>query len=120
MQKELEFTCIRCPMGCRVKIAIDEKGDITDMTGHQCKEGKKHAESEYRNPVRVLTATVLVEGNTRRTLPVRTDKPIPKGKLKEAMRALAEVRVKPPVKMGQAIVSNILNTGADLVAAGSI
>ena len=120
MQKSLEFACIGCPLGCRVKLTVDERGDITDMTGHRCKEGKKYAESEYRNPVRVLTATVLTEGSTIRLLPVRTNKPILKGRLIEAMRVLADMRVKPPVKRGQAIVSNILNTGTDLVATNEL
>jgi CxxC motif-containing protein len=32
------------------------------------------------------------------------------------MKSLANTKVKPPVKMGQVIVANILGTGADLVA----
>ena len=116
MQKEHEFICIGCPKGCPVRLVADDKGEIIDVTNYECKVGKEYVQNEYKNPVRVLTGTVLTEGSQRLTLPFRTSKPIPKGKLTEAMRALAEVRAKPPVKMGQVIVSNILDSGADIVA----
>ena len=116
MKRSLDFTCIGCPMGCQVTIVVDEKGNIDKVTGHECKDGKKFVQSEYANPVRVLTTTVLVEGSKRRTLPVRTSKPIPKERLREVMSALARIRVKPPVKMGQTIISNVLNTGGDVIA----
>lgn len=116
MKRELEFICIGCPMGCQVTVIVDESGDIAKVTGHGCKEGKEYVQSEYRNPVRVLTTTVLVESSKRSTLPVRTNRPIPKASLQEAMLVLAQVKVKPPLKTGQTIVPNILNTGADVVA----
>lgn len=116
MQKELDLICICCPKGCHLNLTVDESNLLTEVNGHWCKEGKEFAEREYRNPVRVLTATILTEAQKRRTLPVRTNKPIHKGKLLEAMSILAEVRIKPPVKMGQTIVLNILNTGADVIA----
>lgn len=115
MQKEQELICIVCPLGCRVRLTID-KGNIVDATGNECKKGREYAENECMNPVRVLTGTILTESSKRRTLPVRTNKPIPKGKLIETYRSLAGVRVKPPVKAGQAIIRNILNVGADVVA----
>jgi CxxC motif-containing protein len=116
MKKELEFICIGCPMGCQVTVIVDESGDVAKVKGHGCKEGKEYVQSEYKNPVRVLTTTVLVEGSKRRTLPVRTNRPIPKASLQEAMLVLAQVKAKPPLKTGQTIVPNILNTGADVVA----
>lgn len=116
MQKEQQLICIVCPLGCRVKLTIDKEGNIVDVTGSECKKGKEYAENECINPVRVLIGTVSTEGSKHRTLPVRTNNPIPKGKLLEAYRSLAGVKVKPPIKVGQAIVSNILDMGADVIA----
>ena len=116
MQREHEYICIVCPVGCQVKVTIGEGGRIMDIAGSDCEKGKKYAQSEYTNPVRVLTGTVLTEGGTRRLLPFRTDKPIPKGKVMEVVRYLAQVKARPPVTVGQAIVSNILDTWADVVA----
>lgn len=120
MNTEREFICIVCPMGCRIRISIDEKEQILNTVGQSCKEGKEYVKSEYLNSARVLTTTVLVEGVARRILPVRTTKPIPKENVKKAMRVLADVRVVPPVQVGQIIVPNIMNTGIDLVATDHI
>lgn len=120
MKGEQEFICIGCPMGCRIMAVIDDWGTIVKTVGQGCKEGKKYVQSEYTNPVRVLTTTVLVEGSSRRLLLVRTKAPIPKDRLQEAMCALARVRVKPPLKIGQTIVEDFLNTGVDVVACDQI
>lgn len=47
---------------------------------------------------------------------VRTNRPILKSKLKEATLALVCLKAKPPVKIGQVILPNLLNSGVDVVA----
>ncbi len=116
---EQTMVCIGCPLGCDVTLKIDKKGGIKALTGNQCKEGKEYMIAEFRSPVRVFTATVLMETG-KRLLPVRTDKPVHKGQLKDLMRAVAGLRLVPPVKTGQVLIPNILGTGADLVASSSI
>jgi CxxC motif-containing protein len=88
------------------------------MIGNQCKEGKDYVIAEFRAPVRVFTATILTEDG-KYLLPVKTDKPVFKDDLKKIMKAIANLRVKPPIKMGQEIVHNILETGANLIATSS-
>ena len=116
---EHEFICIGCPLGCRVSLRVSEKGEIENVTGNECKEGKEYVIAEFRAPVRIFTATILTEREGF-LLPIRTDKPIHKNKLKELMRALAHVRVNPPVKTGEVLIHNILGTGANLVATGML
>jgi CxxC motif-containing protein len=116
---QAEITCTGCPLGCRVMLEVSPEGNIESLTGNQCKEGTKYVTAEFQNPVRVFTATVLTEGGGR-ILPVRTDKPVPKNQLKELMRSIAKVRVKPPIRMGQEIVHDILGTGANLVSTGTL
>jgi CxxC motif-containing protein len=114
-----EITCIGCPLGCRVTLRVGPDGDIENLNGNQCKEGKKYVTAEFQYPVRVFTATVLTEGSGR-LLSVRTDKPVSKSQLKELMRAIDKIRVKPPVKIGQEVVHDILGTGANLVSTGTL
>jgi CxxC motif-containing protein len=116
MAKETEIICIMCPLACRVTVTIDDEGTITGVANFLCKEGQKYAMAECKFPGRILTTTVLTEGSLRKLLPVRTDRPVPKERLMESMRSLSEIKVKPPIKMGQIIVSNIIGTGVDLVA----
>lgn len=114
--KEVRVICIGCPLGCRATLKVSEGGEVLEVTGCRCKEGRSYVVEEFRNPVRVLTATVLTEGSQLPLLPVRTSSPIPKEKLREAMKVLAKVRVKPPVRAGEVVLEDLLGTGVDLVA----
>jgi CxxC motif-containing protein len=116
---EQEIICIGCPLGCHVALKISDKGEIENLVGNQCKEGKEYVIAEFQAPVRVFTATVLTEGDGR-LLSVRTNKAIHRNQLKEFMRALSKVRVEPPLKPGQVIIHNMLGMGVDLVATGSL
>lgn len=116
MAKEESIICIGCPMGCEIRLTIGDNGEIIEVSGNRCKEGKKYAPEEYKNPVRILTATVQVEGSSQRLLPVRTSKSILRKLFLQSMPVLAKVRVKPPIKIGQVVVPNLLNTGIDVLA----
>jgi len=117
---EEKIICIGCPLGCETTLKIDDQGEVVKITGYKCKEGHQYVLEEYQSPVRVFTATVLTENSFQALLPVRTDRPILKTKLKEAAMALALVKAKPPVRAGQTILSNLLDTGTDVVATDSL
>lgn len=107
-----ELICITCPKGCHLK--VDE--ETFAVTGNSCPRGAVYGENELRNPVRVVTSTVVLEGASARRLPVKTDKPIPKGKMFELMRLLDGVHAKAPVKVGDILIPNVLGTDANVVA----
>ena len=115
-----EIICIGCPLGCRGKVMFDDEGEVLEFEGYACKEGEDYAEVEVKAPARTLTGTVLVESEIRPLLPVRLNKPISKEKLKECMKVLARVRVKPPIKLGEVIVPKILHTDADIIATAEV
>ena len=106
-----EIICITCPKGCHLK--VDEESYA--VTGNSCPRGAVYGANELRNPVRVVTSTVVVEGPQRR-LPVKTDRPIPKGKMFEVMDEIAKVRVTAPVSVGQILIANVAGTGGNVVA----
>ena len=116
MAGEHEIVCIRCPMGCRVELTVDDEGNVLSVANAQCKEGQEYAMAEYKSPVRVLTATVLTKGSAKKLLPVKTNRPIHKTRLMDCMGYISKIRVEPPVQIGQVIVSDILNLGADLIS----
>jgi CxxC motif-containing protein len=113
-----ELICITCPKGCVSKV-WKEKGDIK-IEAKICKKGKEYIKQEYIEPKRVLTSTVVVERSAVKRLPVRTRGAIPKKKLFMAMNQLSEIRIKPPVKIGEVIISNLLNTGIDVIASDDL
>ncbi|MBR6958265.1 MAG: DUF1667 domain-containing protein [Erysipelotrichaceae bacterium] len=108
-----ELICIGCPKGCHLK--VDEENGYK-VTGNSCPVGAEYGANELRNPTRVLTSTVRIVGGLHDCLPVRTNKPIPKPLLLEAMAQLRNIEVKSPVRMGDVIVENLLGTGADVIA----
>jgi CxxC motif-containing protein len=116
MAKETRIICIMCPLACRVTVTIDDEGNIVGTADCLCKRGEEYAVAECKFPGRVLTTTVLTEGSSRRLLPVRTAKPVPKDRLMEVMYSLSRTMIKPPIRMGQIIASDINKTGVDVVA----
>jgi CxxC motif-containing protein len=59
----------------------------------------------------ILTSTVKIKSEVSSLLPVKTDKPIPKDKLKKAMKILAKLQAKAPIFVGDIIKK--LNTKVD-------
>ncbi|MFA6384399.1 MAG: DUF1667 domain-containing protein [Candidatus Omnitrophota bacterium] len=112
MKKEL--ICVECPKGCSLDADI-ENGKVVSVSGNKCPRGEEYALSEIENPRRILTSSVLCEGLEVRMLPVRTDQPIPKAQLMDAMNAVKKIRVNRKVKAGDVIVPGFF--GVNLISA---
>lgn len=111
-----EIICTVCPRGCRVTVTgEDEK--ILSVEGYGCKRGLTYATAEFLNPVRILTTTVLADGEL---LPVRSKEPLPKAKLFDCMEVIRKTKISLPVKMYDVIISNICETGVDIVATKAV
>lgn len=112
-----EFTVTRvvCPVGCEVTVL-----DVAEVRGNKCDRGREYALLERYDPRRVLTFTVRTTCPDHPLLPVKTDRPIPKPLLLKTARLLAEKCVSPPVKAGDVVVSDVLGTGANVVATNDL
>lgn len=119
---EKELICIVCPKGCALKVRAASESGVTasDVSGHQCKRGSAYAVDECTNPVRTLTTTVRLSGSVHRLAPVKSEKPLPKGLLFECMTVLNSLTVKAPLKVGELIVKNILDTGINIVSTSNV
>lgn len=116
-----ELTCVVCPAGCTMTVTLDDDGTVIDVQGNTCPRGKKYAEDEITHPVRTLTSTVMVAtaaGN--KMLPVKTDRPIPKEKLFEAMEIIRAFRATAPVNSGDVLIENFIEVGTNLIACKDI
>ncbi len=114
-----KMTCIACPNGCQLEVDI-EGGHVISVTGNKCEKGPAYAKQEVENPMRVLSSTVLTNGLELKLVPVRTSKPIPKGKLLEGIAEIRKLKLEKPVKAGEVIVRNFLGLDADLLAARTV
>ncbi|NVM44755.1 MAG: DUF1667 domain-containing protein [Candidatus Lokiarchaeota archaeon] len=106
--------CIVCPTGCQIQ-AISKGSDI-EFEGYTCQRGLEYAQQEYFEPKRILTTTIRVENGFLPLIPVRTDKPILKEKLNEALNEIARTQVKAPIEMGEVLIENILGLGSNVIA----
>lgn len=111
-----ELICISCPMGCHLKVDVENK----TVEGNTCKRGEIYGINEITNPVRIITSTVKVSEGELPVLPVKTKEPVPKDMNFRIMEALKEIRVEAPIKVGDIIVENILDTGTDIIATRNI
>lgn len=116
MAKKVEITCISCPMGCDVELTIDADNQIECMEGASCKAGEKYVKNEYYNPTRILPTTARVKNGFLPLVPVKSKEPLPKELLEKAMLEIAKVELEAPVKLGDVVIEDILNTGVNIVA----
>ena len=114
-----KMTCIQCPKGCQLEVNYDGSRVIS-ITGNQCEKGPIHARQEIESPTRTLTSAVLTDGLSIKMLPVRTNNPIPKNKMLDAMKEIKKIKVTKPIKINDVIVKDFLGLGVDLVATRSL
>ncbi len=114
--KTKELICVSCPIGCAVTVTLDDNNEVVSVTGNTCKRGDSYARQECTHPERMLTSTVKVTGSRLPVVPVKSAKPVPKELLLDCMQEINRVIVQAPVHIGDVVLSNILNTGVDIVA----
>jgi len=110
-----ELTCIVCPMGCQLKIEL-ENDKVVSVSGNTCPRGANYAETEITNPMRVITTTVRAK--TGELIPVKTNGAVKKSEIFECMKIINSLH--PDISecdMGSVICENILQSGADVVVA---
>lgn len=116
--KQVELTCICCPMGCNLRAELDGE-HILSVTGNSCKRGDEYARQECIAPVRVITASVPVVGGSLARVSVKTAAPVPKNRIFDVMDAIRTLSAQAPVRIGDVLCENIAGTGVNLVATRS-
>ena len=111
----VDLTCIICPRGCLLHV-----DDNLNVTGNSCPRGAAYGKQEVTAPTRTITSTVRIDSKELSVCPVKTKDPIPKGKIFDVMKIVNETKISVPVHIGDVIVSNIADTGSDLVSTREI
>ncbi len=109
-----EIRCIVCPTGCLVHVE-NVNGELI-IEGHSCKRGEEYAREEFVAPKRILTTTMRVENGFLPLIPVRSDKAIPKERLKETLKLIAKTKLKAPIKMGDILLEKVLGLEINIIA----
>ena len=121
----LQFNCTTCPSECLLTVEVERDADgalaaVRSVTGNSCPRGDTFAHQELTCPMRVLTTTVAVSGGDEALLPVRTVEAIPLALHAHAMDLNRGLVVKAPIRMGDVVLPNLLDTGTDLIASMDI
>ncbi|MBQ6021475.1 MAG: DUF1667 domain-containing protein [Clostridia bacterium] len=110
-----DLICVACPLGCPITVEY-EGTEVFSVTGNTCKRGDAYARTEVVNPTRSLATSVKVNGGVHPVVPVRSSQPVPKSMMFDCMKVINAASVDAPVRIGQVIIPNILDTGADIIA----
>lgn len=113
-----QMICIVCPIGCH--LSVDDDNLPPTVSGNSCPRGIDYATQEITAPTRLLTTTVKLKNGTRPHISVKTAQPIPKPLIFEAMAEINKVVMTAPVKCGDVVIKNILNTGVDVIATADL
>lgn len=119
MWNERKLVCIGCPKGCLIYTSVND-GEILEMSGYGCVQGKRYAEQEMINPVRTVTSTVVVKNGVQKVLPVRTGESIPKAMMFECIRQMKALKIEAPVRAGDIVIKNFNGLGIDIIAAKTV
>ena len=109
-----ELICIVCPRGCALSVDVDASGRTQSVSGNLCPRGKIYAEKECTNPERVVTTTVRCSDGE--VISCKTSSAVPKALVFDVMKIINSKIVDEKIGIGDVIIKNILNTGADVVA----
>lgn len=110
-----ELICIICPRGCHLSV-----DDELNVTGNTCPRGAVYAKNELTHPTRTLTSTVHIDSISEVSLPVKSDNPLPKEKIFEAMELINKTTVKAPIRIGDVVISHIFGLDVNIVATKDI
>jgi len=113
------LTCIICPLGCKIEVELSD-GKVFNIEGNACDRGLSYAKEECTSPKRVLTTLVRVKGGLLPVTSVKTTKPIPKALIFTVQKELSSIVLEAPLDIGNVVMRNILDTGADVVVTRSI
>ena len=113
----VNLICIGCPLGCPLTVEM-EGNEVKSVAGNTCPRGDAYAKKELTNPTRIVTSTVRVAGGRLAMVSVKTESDIPKGKIFDCVKALKDVEVIAPVKIGDVIIDSVF--GTQIVAAGDV
>lgn len=119
MTETKDLTCICCPMGCQIQVTLEDN-TVTNVTGNTCKRGEDYARKEVTHPTRIVTSTVRVNGGDIAMVSVKTESDIPKECIMDIMNCINKTQIDAPVNIGDTIITNVANTGVDIIATKSV
>ncbi|MGM0665664.1 MAG: DUF1667 domain-containing protein [Thermodesulfobacteriota bacterium] len=120
--KTRNLVCIVCPNGCPLEVDVlcGETPKVTEVRGNLCDKGPQWAEQEVLNPVRSIAGNILVRGGVFPLVSVKTDTPVPLGKIFQVMDEINDLVVDAPVYTGDRLILEPAGTKCCIVATRNV
>ena len=112
--------CIVCPVSCPVDVEWTQEAGIISIQNHLCRLANDFIQSEVFDPKRLLTTSMPVDQGDWPLVSVKSDPPLPKAMMLDAMDEIIGKRVTAPIQIGDVLVENILDTGCNIIATRNI
>lgn len=90
------------------------------ISGNKCDEGIIYAKKEINNNKDIFTTLIRIKGANCNVVPVKSSKAIDKRLWVECSKALSMLHVGAPIKIGDIVCHNLLNTGVDIICTKNI
>ncbi|PRR76932.1 hypothetical protein CLLI_26660 [Clostridium liquoris] len=108
-----EFICKGCEDKCVVSLDWDEEN--MEINGNRCEEAFSYAKEARYDNKDIFTTLVRIKGAKCNVVPVKSSKPMDKKLWVECSKALSMLHVGAPIKIGDVVCHNLLNTGVDIL-----
>ena len=112
------LTCILCPIGSELEVS--RVGEQLEVRGNECDKGLDFAADEVLHPKRNLATSIPSAGTSTRMISVRLTVGVPREMIFPILAEIGKLRPVLPVRRGQALIANVLGTGADVIATRTV
>ena len=106
MKKKL--ICVVCPRGCSLMAEVVDE-NVT-VTGQGCPRGVEYASNECLHPMRTVTIALRIANRDNAMVSVKTESPIPKEKMSEAVGILRTLCVNAPLAVGDVVCESVFGS----------
>ena len=120
--KKKHLVCIICPNGCKAEALIEENPElkVIEVKGCTCDKGIDWVEQEIINPVRIIASSIRVEQGDFKLVSVRTDTPIPLGKIFDVMKVIKHKKVSAPIAIGDTLIESPSGLNCKVIATRNV
>lgn len=110
-----EVRCGYCSGRCRMTVKLDNNQKFVSAAGNACSNGAKYAREEIDNPFKIFASLIAIKGGSEAVSSVKTNKPVPKELFSVIEEYIKSISLSAPVTYGDIVMTNILDTGADII-----
>jgi len=101
-------------------VNVNIYNDNLKINNHLCNKKDNLTKLNIDSKCDIFTTVVRIKGSDCNVVPVKSSRPLNKSLWLECSKVLSRIHVGAPIKLGDIICKNILNTGVDIICTKSI